>query len=151
VLAARLAGVAPLWLDVIAISLLPLAWTMKLGWWRATDAAEPALTAAAATGLNGTVRPLEPAHTGPSYVTQEMVFKVGRKHAARLRNLALNLGCWAAWTLVVLTAIVGTGWLATGLAGLAALAVLAGLLIERWLFFAEATHAVALYYGAERA
>ena len=36
---------------------------------------------------------------------------------------------------------------------LAASAVLAlpGLVIERWLFFAEAKHAVTLYYGAETA
>jgi DMSO reductase anchor subunit len=26
-----------------------------------------------------------------------------------------------------------------------------GVLVERWLFFAEAKHAVTLYYGAERA
>jgi DMSO reductase anchor subunit len=26
-----------------------------------------------------------------------------------------------------------------------------GVLIERWLFFAEATHTVTLYYGAQRA
>jgi DMSO reductase anchor subunit len=29
----------------------------------------------------------------------------------------------------------------------AALAALAGIYIERWLFFAEATHTVTLYYG----
>ncbi len=32
---------------------------------------------------------------------------------------------------------------------LAALIALPGLAIERWLFFAEAKHAVTLYYGAE--
>ena len=32
---------------------------------------------------------------------------------------------------------------------LAALIALPGLLVERWLFFAEANHAVTLYYGAE--
>jgi sulfite dehydrogenase (quinone) subunit SoeC len=41
-----------------------------------------------------------------------------------------------------------------GAAGAAVLAVLAapfmmlGLLVERWLFFAEARHVVTLYYGA---
>ena len=34
---------------------------------------------------------------------------------------------------------------------LAALIALPGLVIERWLFFAEAKHAVTLYYGAETA
>jgi len=31
---------------------------------------------------------------------------------------------------------------------LAALAAMAGVLVERWLFFAEARHTVTLYYGA---
>jgi DMSO reductase anchor subunit len=30
---------------------------------------------------------------------------------------------------------------------LAALTAMAGVLVERWLFFAEAKHAVTLYYG----
>jgi len=34
---------------------------------------------------------------------------------------------------------------------LAALSAGAGVLIERWLFFAEAKHAVTLYYGAGEA
>jgi len=34
---------------------------------------------------------------------------------------------------------------------LAALIAVPGLVIERWLFFAEAKHAVTLYYGAETA
>jgi DMSO reductase anchor subunit len=44
--------------------------------------------------------------------------------------------------------------LVPGAAGAAVLAVLAapfmmlGLLVERWLFFAEARHVVTLYYGA---
>jgi DMSO reductase anchor subunit len=33
----------------------------------------------------------------------------------------------------------------------AALSGTAGIAIERWLFFAEARHAVTLYYGAEHA
>jgi len=37
--------------------------------------------------------------------------------------------------------------LAAALALLAALAGLAGIALERWLFFAEATHTMVLYYG----
>ena len=43
------------------------------------------------------------------------------------------------------------GGLAAASAVLAALIALPGLVIERWLFFAEAKHAVTLYYGAEAA
>ena len=41
--------------------------------------------------------------------------------------------------------------LAASSAVLAALIAVPGLAIERWLFFAEAKHAVALYDGAEEA
>ncbi len=41
--------------------------------------------------------------------------------------------------------------LAASSAVLAALIAVPGLAIERWLFFAEARHTVALYYGAEEA
>jgi DMSO reductase anchor subunit len=34
---------------------------------------------------------------------------------------------------------------------LAALSATAGVLVERWLFFAEAKHSVTLYYGAPTA
>ena len=43
------------------------------------------------------------------------------------------------------------GALAAASAVLAALIALPGLVIERWLFFAEAKHAVTLYDGAETA
>ncbi len=43
------------------------------------------------------------------------------------------------------------GVLAAARAVLAALIAVPGLAIERWLFFAEAKHAVTLYYGAETA
>ena len=41
----------------------------------------------------------------------------------------------------------GAGILAAIAAVLSAASALAGALIERWLFFAEAKHAVTLYYG----
>jgi DMSO reductase anchor subunit len=37
------------------------------------------------------------------------------------------------------------------LAPVAALAALLGVYVERWLFFAEATHTVTLYYGRREA
>ena len=39
------------------------------------------------------------------------------------------------------------GWPAALMLGLAALCHLAGVIVERWLFFAEARHAVMNYYG----
>jgi DMSO reductase anchor subunit len=50
---------------------------------------------------------------------------------------------------LVIVALV-IGW-AVPLYGLATLAALMGVLVERWLFFAEAEHVSMLYYGSERA
>ena len=41
-------------------------------------------------------------------------------------------------------------WLEVALVLAAVVAGMSGLLIERWLFFAEAEHLVTLYYGADR-
>jgi DMSO reductase anchor subunit len=42
------------------------------------------------------------------------------------------------------------GWVAVSASILAALVQFAGILVERWLFFAEATHIVTLYYGRDQ-
>ena len=52
---------------------------------------------------------------------------------------------------LALSALALPGALATSSVVLAALIALPGLVIERWLFFAEAKHAVTLYDGAETA
>jgi DMSO reductase anchor subunit len=49
--------------------------------------------------------------------------------------------------LLSLVALVTTGWLAVVAALLAAPLGMVGIFVERWLFFAEAKHAVTLYYG----
>ncbi|WP_412050675.1 dimethyl sulfoxide reductase anchor subunit family protein [Hoeflea sp. Naph1] len=135
--------------ELWGIVLLVLAWGAKWLWWaragrsRLSDAGSSPETA---TGLGfiGKVRLLETPHTGDNYLTREMVHRIGRKHARSLRRLALLLGC------VVPVAILTLVWLsdAPALVNLiAVLSMLAGLLAERWLFFAEAEHAVSLYYG----
>lgn len=93
-----------------------------------------------ATGLPGQVRAFEPPHTGSNYLLREMVFVVGRRHAAKLRGIALGLGM----ALPVLLLLLPFGhWLAA----LAVLSHVAGVLTARWLFFAEAEHVVGFYYG----
>lgn len=104
-------------------------------------------TIGTATGLGagGSVRQLEPPHTGPNYLLREMVHVVGRRHALKLRVIALlfatvlpSLTLWVAPTAPI--ALV-----------LAVLLHLAGMLTARWLFFAEAEHVVGLYYGKRTA
>jgi DMSO reductase anchor subunit len=113
--------------------------------WRVGDGAfaRAGQTMGTATGLDrlGVPSVLDPAHTAGNYLKREMIFVVGRKHAAKLRRIALVLA--SAAPAVVLLLPLG-GW---GIA-LAAALHLAGALAARWLFFAEAEHVVGLYYGA---
>jgi sulfite dehydrogenase (quinone) subunit SoeC len=116
-----------------------------LALWRIGDQAFARVgqTMGSATGLDrlGVPSVLDPAHTAGNYLKREMIFVVGRKHAAKLRKIALALAS-------VLPAILLL--LPFGLWGIALAAVLhlAGALAARWLFFAEAEHVVGLYYGA---
>ena len=74
--------------------------------------------------------------------------RIARKHGAKLRRITQLL---AFITPVVLLAIaVFLPWPLGAIASvLAAIAQLTGMLVERWLFFAEAKHTVTLYYGRE--
>lgn len=132
-------------LAAIAVAAVALA---KLGYWRFIDGEAATSTAGSATGLGklGAVRLFEAPHTAENYLLKEMGFQIARKHAARLRRLALVLG-FALPLLLSIVPLVAAGWPAALAALLAALLGMVGLLVERWLFFAEARHAVTLYYG----
>lgn len=95
-----------------------------------------------ATGLGsrGAVRAFEPPHTGNNYLLKEMVHVIGRKHAVKLRVIAMAL------MVVVPALILLMPWTMTT-ALIAVLVHLAGAFCQRWLFFAEAEHVVGLYYG----
>lgn len=96
-----------------------------------------------ATGLDqfGRLRAFEPPHTGANYLTREMVFVVGRRHVDKLRAIGLALAALAplAGTLALPASPI-RGALMLG-------AHLSGMLVLRWLFFAQAEHVVGLYYG----
>lgn len=140
------------WAAWLAMGALGLGMVVKMAYWASADGARKSYTAGAATGLGryGEVRPLDPPHTQPNYVMREMGYTVARKHAARLRFLALLFGFVApmALTSLTLTSALGPGWL---WAALALVSAALGVAIERWLFFAEAQHVVMLYYGASAA
>ncbi|MGQ3487618.1 dimethyl sulfoxide reductase anchor subunit family protein [Roseovarius pacificus] len=127
-----------------ALILLPIAAVLQVLWWVRGDNAlrDSGTTMESATGLGhiGRVRAFEPPHTGTNYLLREFVHVVGRKHAIKLRVIALGLG----YALPVLLLLLPFGHL---IAVLAILAHLAGIAASRWLFFAEAEHVVGLYYG----
>ena len=125
---------------------------IKFGYWRFVDTYVGASTPESATGLGrfGNVHSFESPHTEANYLTHEMGFALARKHAARLRVVALTL-----FAIVPLVAAL-TGILLRDadavLAAVSSLSVIAGLFVERWLFFAQAKHVVMLFYAAtERA
>ncbi|MHA6264689.1 dimethyl sulfoxide reductase anchor subunit family protein [Arenibacterium sp. CAU 1754] len=128
----------------IAIWLLAAAGIVQLAYWMVGDGAlaRSGTTLASATGLGGrgAVRAFEPPHTGTNYLLREMVHVVGRKHAAKLRVIALVLMS----ILPVLCLLIPFSHV---MAALAVLSHLVGVLVSRWLFFAKAEHVVGLYYG----
>ncbi|MFK8030655.1 MAG: dimethyl sulfoxide reductase anchor subunit family protein [Gammaproteobacteria bacterium] len=132
-----------------SISLLVVAWLCKWVYWRTIDNAKPISTAESATGLGalGKVSPLDLPHTSANYIQKEMGFAIARKHAMKLRRIALALGLGLP-LLFLFVAWVSQGGLQTAWVLLAAISLIAGLLVERWLFFAEAEHVVTTFYGA---
>ena len=77
-----------------------------------------------------------------------MGFKVARKHAAKLAMLSLGLGGLLPAVLLIGLLLAGsTPTISAIVALLAVLSHATGILVERWLFFAEARHAVMNYYG----
>jgi len=138
----------------VAAVLLVLAGVVKGGYWRAIGARSAESTIGSATGLDrlapeARVHVLDPPHTEPNWLQREMGYQVARRHAERLRAITWVLAfivpvilCFAAWFAG------GSGGAGASVAlGLAAASTSVGVLIERWLFFAEAEHKMALYYG----
>lgn len=132
---------------IVAIMLFAAGAIVKLSYWASIDAAKPVSTAESATGLGnmGKVRLFEKPHTGTNYLMREMGFEIARKHATELRGICMTVGFVAP----VLLFLVGLAlpdrlpllsFVAVVLAGV-------GIVLERWLFFAEAKHVVTLYYG----
>jgi len=134
------------------LSLLVLAWGLKIGYWRHIDALASGTDTGSATGLGylGRVRPLESGHTAGNYVMKEMGYQIARKHAGKLRRVAVGFGVLLP-ALCLAGGALSAGWLEMLCVAFAAASGLLGVLVERWLFFAEAVHAVTSYYLARSA
>lgn len=130
---------------VVAAALVKLAWDAKFSARvHATLNEALAVPETAPKGVvQGRVRLLDAGHVNPTFVTNEFGFRLARERASALRlaMFALTLGVPVALAL-----------LAPGAAGrwVAAVALLAGVAVERWLFFARAEHVVRLYDGQAR-
>ncbi len=133
---------------VLASLINTLAWGSMLAWWLRRDriGTGPS-TLATATQLSAwnRITHLDPPHTEPNYLQTEMGYRVARRHAIKLRWIATGLGFLGPWIIWATLAILPTAGNPIALTILWVLH-LTGIMISRWLFFAEATHIQSLYY-----
>ncbi len=151
---------------VMFLMTVVLGLVTKLAYWRHIKHKKATSTSETATGLGrfGKVRFAGSPHTADNYLLKEMGFQIARKHAAKLRWFALLFGF--VFPLLIVLAIIFLRIGREQICGivppcfptsfsnlgkvmllLAGLSCAIGLIIERWLFFAEAKHVVTLYYG----
>jgi len=132
----------------IAVALCLITMAVKLSYWRFIDTKPSSSTIESATGLGalGPVREFERPHTEENYLLREMGYAIGRKHADRLRSVAITAG-FVIPAILLFVGLLIANPAAMVLFPVSALFSLLGIYAERWLFFAEATHTVMLYYG----
>lgn len=130
---------------LVTFALTAVTAVLKLVYWHRIDRQPLGATRGDAVGLPGReVSVFERPHTQDNYLNREMGFVLARRHARPLRAISVLLfaavpavGAWLAWALPEWAGPVFT---------VVALLALIGILVERWLFFAQARHMVTLYY-----
>ena len=134
--------------SIFTALILTLALVTKMRYWKFIDETAHQSSPETATGLGhlGKVRLFEGPHTEENYLMREMGFRVARAHALKLRHYARALG-FVLPIILILAAVYAHGTVGAALALVAAVTTSVGMVIERWLFFAEAKHVVTLFYG----
>ena len=99
-------------LGYIGMASLVLAWGIKMMWWQRADKTgrdADGSSLATATGLTGyaSVKLFEAPHLTKNYLMKEMVFEIGRKHAAKLRRMSMVLGFVLPFIMLVLAGFFG--------------------------------------------
>jgi DMSO reductase anchor subunit len=140
----------PLGTPILTLIALAAAWWTKECYWRFIDttSASSSVASATALGSRGRVRLLEPPHTQDNYLLQEMGYRIARKHRVRLRLIA-RVTAFGLPLVLTFAALLLAGPIGQIAAAVAVASAAVALVVERWLFFAEAKHTVTLYYGAE--
>jgi DMSO reductase anchor subunit len=134
--------------ELLALLFVLLALIAKLVWRKRARTLLPNSTPETATGLGfiGKVRLFERPHALDNYLTREMGFRVARKHAAKLWVIAFICGVVLPILALLLAMTIGEGLTAQIALVFGVIAYVLGILVERWLFFGEAKHAVMNYY-----
>jgi DMSO reductase anchor subunit len=86
---------------------------------------------------------LDVGHTHGTFLTNEFGFRVARTRAAALHTVAGVL----AFPVPIVILVIESSQSSQGMLGLAAVSCVLGLLVDRWLFFANARHVVMRYHG----
>lgn len=142
------------WSLCVTLLLLAVALVLKHLYWHSIDNLGTKYTAEAATGLwrlfgpSGKIKPLDAPHSTPNFVMREMGFKIARKHALKLRRYSY-LCLFVVPILMVCLALLGVTSLSVIGALIALGAISIGVILERWLFFAEAKHTANIFYGLD--
>ncbi len=141
----QLIGHATTTLTGLCAAAIVFTWATKRVYWQSADRSVSASTLNTATGLSGDIRVFDPPHTEDNYLLRELGFEIGRKHRVKLRAIAQIAG--VPLSLAFLAVLAFTSGIVSVLGGLLLLSACAtSLVIERWLFFAEAEHTAMLYY-----
>ena len=125
---------------------------VKWRYWQRIDRQDLRPTLAEAVGMRSReVTVFERPNTEPNYLNKEMGYVMARKHVKPLRSIfwvlsiVVPAACWIAVWLLARAGHLYTMW-PFALHTVAALSCISGLLVERWLFFAQARHVVDRYY-----
>jgi DMSO reductase anchor subunit len=122
---------------VASLLLLLAAGAAKVAYYKVMEAPDrPGIQAALGMPTAARVKLLDAGHSHGTYLTDEFAFRLARERAEALRVVVAVAGFLL--PLILLLTLEDA-------APLAVLVCLAGLLVERWLFFAEARHTVNLY------
>jgi DMSO reductase anchor subunit len=142
------AGGNALIVELLALLFVLLALSAKMVWRKRATTLAPISTPESATGLGfiGKVRLFERPHALDNYLTREMGFRVARKHAAKLWVIAFVCGAILPILALLLAMAIGSGLAAQFVLVIGVITHFLGIFVERWLFFAEAKHAVMNYY-----
>ena len=141
---AALAGGSILITDHASLVLLLIFAVLQVLFWYIADRSFIDIETTVGTALgfskNEDIRAFDAAHTNRNYLLNEMVYKVARKHAVKIRYISF----FAAFVLPMSLILIFPGNFSVSVLIIAS--HLVGIYFSRWLFFAEAKHLVSFYY-----
>jgi len=131
-------------LGEITLILLLITAIIQVAYWikgdRAFNKSKTTINTATGLGREEMIRLFASPHTGTNYLLREFIYIIGRRHASKLRLISLVM-------MIGIPIVLLSNSIHFGISMIATICHLAGVLVSRWLFFAQAEHVVGLYYG----